>query len=73
MRIFRSSVPMLVVLGCLTGAQAQQNPVPRIGFVSAASESGISERTGAFREGLRELGSVDGKNVRVEYRGRMGI
>lgn len=68
MRIFRNSLLMFVLLGCLVSAQAQQNQVPRIGFVSASSESGISERTLAFREGLRELGYVDGKNVRVEYR-----
>lgn len=48
-------------------ARAQQiGKVPRIGFLSASSLSAAS--TGAFRQGLRELGYVEGKSIVIEYR-----
>jgi putative tryptophan/tyrosine transport system substrate-binding protein len=50
-------------------ANAQQSTkVSRIGYLSAASVSAIPERINAFRQGLRELGYLDGKNIIVEYR-----
>jgi putative ABC transport system substrate-binding protein len=50
-------------------AQAQQpKKVPRIGYLSGVSPSAISDRTEAFRQGLRELGYVDGKNIVIEWR-----
>jgi putative ABC transport system substrate-binding protein len=51
------------------GAQAQQpTKIPRIGFLGAASLSATSARIEAFRQGLRELGYVEGKNIVIEYR-----
>src|SRR5439155_15166799 len=50
-------------------AEAQQpKKVSRIGFLSAVSPSSISLRTEAFRQGLRELGYVEGKNIVIESR-----
>jgi putative ABC transport system substrate-binding protein len=50
-------------------AQAQQPAkIVRIGFLGATSLSNISARIDAFRQGLRELGYVEGKNIVVEYR-----
>ena len=50
-------------------AQAQQpKKVHRIGFLSTPSSSVISARIEAFRQGLRELGYVEGKNIVIEYR-----
>ncbi len=50
-------------------AQAQQpTKIPRIGFLSAVSPSTISARVEAFRQGLRELGYVEGKNLVIEWR-----
>jgi putative ABC transport system substrate-binding protein len=50
-------------------ANAQQpKKVPRIGFLGFTSLSGIAARIEAFRQGLRELGYVEGKNIVVEYR-----
>ena len=54
-------------------AQAQQpTKVPRIGYLSAASPSAISARIEAFRQGLRELGYVEGKNIIIEWRSAEG-
>jgi putative tryptophan/tyrosine transport system substrate-binding protein len=50
-------------------AEAQQpTKVPRIGYLSSASPSAGLSRIEAFRQGLRELGYVEGKNVVIEYR-----
>jgi putative tryptophan/tyrosine transport system substrate-binding protein len=52
-----------------TFANAQQpGKVPRIGFLHAASAATISARVEAFRQGLRELGYVEGRNIIIEYR-----
>jgi putative tryptophan/tyrosine transport system substrate-binding protein len=49
--------------------EAQQPAkVYRIGFLSARSSSSDSPRTEVFRQGLRELGYVEGKNIIIEYR-----
>ena len=42
--------------------------IPRIGFLGAGSSSSYSTGTEAFRQGLRELGYVEGKNISIEYR-----
>jgi putative ABC transport system substrate-binding protein len=58
---------MLVVLGLPAHAQ-QPKKVARIGFLTAASRTGISHLTEAFLQGLRELGYVEGQNISIEYR-----
>src|SRR5919197_1136349 len=58
-----------VLLATVSLAEAQQpKKVPRIGFLSSTSPSTISARVEAFRQGLRELGYVEGKNIVIEYR-----
>jgi len=49
-------------------ARAQQPPVPVIGFLSGASPDLYSDRLRTFREGLKEAGYVEGRNVAIEYR-----
>ena len=58
---------MLLALGVTAEAQ-QPTKVPRIGFLGSVSRSANSERMEAFRQGLRELGYIEGKNIVVEYR-----
>jgi putative ABC transport system substrate-binding protein len=58
-----------VLLTTTLPAYAQQpTQVPRIGFLNAASASAILVRYEAFRQGLRELGYVEGKNIVIDYR-----
>ena len=55
--------------GACASAQAQQpTKVPRIGYLTASSLSAQSARIEAFRQGLRELGYVEGKNIAIELR-----
>lgn len=49
-------------------AQQQRPKVARIGLLEATSSSGRASRAEALREGLRELGYVEGKNIVIEYR-----
>ena len=51
------------------GVRAQQlgGGRPNIGFLSANSRAAMSNRTEAFRKGLREFGYVEGENILVEY------
>jgi putative ABC transport system substrate-binding protein len=60
---------LTVFLATVFSAEAQQSAkVPRIGYLSGATPDGQSARLEAFRQGLRELGYVEGKNVVIEYR-----
>ena len=49
------------------GAQ-QANRVARIGYLDFASPSTSGSYIGAFREGLRNLGYVEGENYQIEFR-----
>jgi putative tryptophan/tyrosine transport system substrate-binding protein len=57
----------LYALSLLVQAQ-QPTKIPRIGFLSGASPSTNVPRHEAFRQGLRELGYVEEKNIVIEYR-----
>ena len=46
----------------------QAGKVPRIGFLFPGSASTRSVFIEAFRQGLRDLGYIEGKNITVEYR-----
>ena len=54
---------------CGAVAPAQQpTKIPRIGFLLATSPSSNAARYEAFRQGLRELGYVEGKNLVIDRR-----
>jgi putative tryptophan/tyrosine transport system substrate-binding protein len=56
-----------------SSAEAQQpTKVPRIGNLGAGVGSSSSGRPEAFRQGLRELGYVEGKNIVIEWRSSEG-
>ena len=58
---------ILAVVAAPLAAEGQQvGKVYRIGYLSIAS--GPSPRTEALRQGLRELGYIEGKNITIEYR-----
>jgi putative tryptophan/tyrosine transport system substrate-binding protein len=63
-----SILAAVVLVAVAVIAEAQQpKKVPRIGFLSVTS-SGQDPRLEAFRQGLREMGYVEGKNFTLEYR-----
>ena len=53
---------------CLSAGAQQSNKIPRIGFLSALFPTTNPARIEAFRQGLRDVGYVEGKNIIIEYR-----
>jgi putative tryptophan/tyrosine transport system substrate-binding protein len=67
----RTIVVLLIglALASVRLADAQQtNKVPRIGFLGAGTASTLAGRLDALRQGLRDLGYIEGKNIAIEYR-----
>ena len=61
-------LPTAVLLTAAPAAAQQPAKVARIGYLTGATPGGQSARIEAFRQGLRELGYVEGKNILIEYR-----
>ncbi len=60
---------VIVMVGAGVAAEAQQaKKVARIGVLRSGSPSSIASTEDAFRQGLRELGYVEGQNIVMEYR-----
>jgi len=47
---------------------AQQSPLPAVGFLRVTSHEDSTNLVAAFRQGLKEMGFVEGQNVTIEYR-----
>ena len=58
---------VLFVLCSSAEAQESKNVV-RIGYLGITPPSAMVARMGTLRQGLRELGYVDGKNIVIEWR-----
>ena len=68
-----SIVAALILLGIAVLVDAQQpKKIPRIGYLNATFLSPHAARREAFRQGLRELGYVEGKNIVIEWRSAEG-
>jgi len=66
MMVFVLSVAILV---CTHPADAQQTKKPpRIGYLTASTPAAQLPSSKALREGLRELGYIEGQNIAIEFR-----
>ena len=59
---------MGALLALAAPQQTQAQTVPRVGWMFPGSSAGNPTELAGFKEGLRELGYVEGRNVVVEYR-----
>jgi putative ABC transport system substrate-binding protein len=64
----------VLLLASFNLAEAQQpTKIPRIGYISGTgNETNQGPYVEALRQGLRELGYIEGKNFTIEYRGAEG-
>jgi putative tryptophan/tyrosine transport system substrate-binding protein len=59
-------------VACPLAARAQQITKPVVGFLNSASAEKYAYLAAAFRQGLSDLGFVDGQNITIEYRWAAG-
>ena len=67
---FHFALCILLFALCVPVEAQQAKKMPRIGYLSLASQAGPREE--AFLQGLRDLGWVDGQNISIEYRWAAG-
>jgi putative ABC transport system substrate-binding protein len=66
-------LPVTLLLATVSLAEAQHpKKVPLIGYLSGTDATSESNRSEAFRRGLREHGYIEGKNIAIEYRHAAG-
>src|ERR1043166_918412 len=58
----------LVALSVPAAAQPQVKKIPKIGWLAFSSESALPARYEAFRQGLRDLGYIEGQNIIIVRR-----
>jgi putative ABC transport system substrate-binding protein len=58
---------------CFSAETQQPKKVPRIGFLFNTSPADLASRIDVFRQGLQELGYVEGKTILFEFRFAEGI
>jgi ABC-type uncharacterized transport system substrate-binding protein len=68
MWLTRLLVAPIVFVLCVSAEAQQPAKIPRIGLLFTATPSAAAARIEAFRQGLRELGYVEGKNIIIEWR-----
>jgi putative ABC transport system substrate-binding protein len=67
-RTFLGTLSGGILAAPLAAGARQPGRVYRIGYLSAGSSTSNPGNLEAFRQGLRELGWVEGRNIAIEYR-----
>src|SRR5260370_40409684 len=70
-RDFIAVIGLIAVSSAATwssGARAQRNGMPVVGFLNTQSETVSIPYVTAFRDGLKEAGYLEGRDVTIEYR-----
>ena len=73
MRRIGLAILLTLLVGAALAAEAQQaGKVYRVGYLTAGSVTANPRVLEAFRQGLRDLGWVEGQNIIIEYRSAEG-
>ena len=67
-KILGFALSALLFAFCGSASAQQPGKIFRIGFLDSSTASGMAVMVDAFRQGLRDLGYIEGKNILVEYR-----
>ncbi len=67
-KAFRLALCAMLFALCVPANAQQAKKVPRIGFFGIGSPSATAPLSKAFRQGLRQLGYIEGQNILIEYR-----
>ena len=61
---------LIVATLAVCGVEAQEaaKKAPRIGFLGNSTAALEANLVGPFRDGLRDLGYIEGRNILIEYR-----
>src|SRR6476661_4809213 len=70
--VLAAAALVLAAAACPFGAQAQQQTLPIVGYLSFTSPDERPTLVAAFRQGLQQAGFVAGQNVAIEYRSAGG-
>ena len=72
-KVFCLALGALLYALCLPVSAQQQTKIPRIGYISGTGNaSNQGPYVEALRQGLSDLGYVEGKNFQIEFRGAEG-
>jgi putative ABC transport system substrate-binding protein len=66
--LFVVSITLMIFAAAFTADAQQPKRVPRIGYLCPTRPSSLLARTEAFRQGLKELGYIEGESIALEYR-----
>jgi putative ABC transport system substrate-binding protein len=62
------AVVVLLTAGVGMADAQQKKKIARVGYLAAVSAAADAPRLEAFREGLRDLGYIEGQNIIIDYR-----
>jgi putative ABC transport system substrate-binding protein len=67
-RIIGFALSTILFALCFSVGAQQPKQFPRIGWLSGGDSNSSRSQVEGFRQGLRELGYVEGQNILLEYR-----
>jgi putative ABC transport system substrate-binding protein len=67
-KLLAIGIGVVILVASLSACGSQPKKVARIGYLAAVSATADAPRLEAFRQGLREMGYVEGQNLVIDYR-----